>query len=1078
MAETYSVEAVLTAVDKGMSSTLNGLQKAINGLQKTSSAFDTVSQKSGSMFKSMLGANLVSSAIGSAVGSIKGSLGEMVGELNSSKKAWDTFDGNLSKLGWGKDQINEAKEAMQDYATKTIYSASDMASTFSQMAAIGRQDSGQLVEAMGGLAASAENPKQAMKSLSQQMVQALAKPKITWQDFRVMMEQAPAGMSAVAKEMGLSLNELITKIQAGQIKTEDFAEAFKRAGMSMQDMATSYKTIDQALDGLKETLANKLKPAFDALSKAGIKALEAIMNQLDKIDFKKLASGLEEVLNKIDFNAIVEKISSFVSTSVAKIKEFWQGFSNTSAIADFKKALSEVWEAIKKVASALSGGDMASFGERIGKGLSIASQAIQSFAKVVQSLSPEQIRAIASAFLAFKIAQKTTKLATDSLIGLRSAVSTTKNVFGGMQSATRVGTTLFGIARGSKAASSALYFMSETSTLAKVAVGGLNIFSKVGGWIGPAITAIVGFLGPVGLVIAAIVAIGAAFVVLWNKSEGFRNFFIGLWNGIVNVASSAWQKIQSAWSGLVEWFSNLWNSVKETASNAWNSFVEKTRPVIDAIKSAWNTISEFFSNLWSGIKQIASDVWNSFLEGARPIVEGLMNVWNALKDFFSALWNGIVSVATTVWNGIVEVVTPIVEAIKTAWNSLVEFFTNLWNSITEGSTTSWNGFVEFLTPIVETIKGLWNSFSEFMSTIWSGIVNVATTAWNSFQSVIETVWTGIQQFITSAIQVIQNVITTGMQIVQEVWNAVWTVFTTIVQTAWTVISTIISTVLNVIAGIINTVTSIIKGDWSVAWENIKGVAQTVWEGIKSVISTVINAISSIISTVLGTIKNTVTTIWNGIKDFISNTINNIKGIVINVANSLKDGFLNVLDSLKNGVSNAIEAVKSFFNRLWNIDLSGAGRAIMEGFLGGLKSMWGAVTDFVGGIASWIAAHKGPISYDRRLLIPAGQAIMGSFNTALMDGFEDVKSNVSGMADGIRSMFDDAGSRVSAMSNALQGDFSNNVSGTLSATYEVNQTKEPAIINLALGSNDFRAFVSDISNIQSKEERIRLKAQSL
>lgn len=998
MAETYSVEAVLTAVDKGMSSTLNGLQKAINGLQKTSSAFDTISNKSGSMFKSMLGANLVSSAVTSAFGSIKSSLGEMVGELNSSKKAWDTFDGNLSKLGWGKDQINEAKEAMQDYATKTIYSASDMASTFSQMAAIGRQDSGELVKAMGGLAASAENPKQAMKSLSQQMVQALAKPKLTWQDFRIMMEQSPAGMSAVAKEMGLSLNELITKIQAGQVKTDDFAEAFKRAGMSMQDMATSYKTIDQALDGLKETLANKLKPAFDALSKAGIKALEAIMNQLDKIDFKKLATGLEEVLNKIDFNAISEKIASFVSSSVAKIKEFWQGFSNTSAIADFKKALSEVWEAIKKVASALSGGDMASFGEKIGKGLSIASQAIQSFAKVVQSLSPEQIRAVASAFLAFKIAQKTTKLATDALVTLSSAVSTTKSVFGGLQSATRVGTALFGVARGSKAASSALYFMSETSTLAKVAVGGLNIFSKIGGWIGPAVTAIISFLGPVGLVIAAIIAIAGAFVFLWNKSEAFRNFFKGLWNGIVNVASSAWQKIQSAWSGLVEWFTNLWNSIKETAS----------------------------------------DVWNSFLEGARPIVEALMNVWNALTEFFSALWNGIVSLATTVWNGIVEVVT----------------------------------------PIIETIKGLWNGFSEFMSTIWTGIVEIATTAWNTLQPIVETVWTAIQQFITTAIQVIQNVITTGMQIVQEVWNAVWTVFTTIVQTVWTVISTIISTVLNVIAGIISVATALIQGNWSAAWEAVKGIAQTVWTGIQTVISTVINAISNIISTVLSAIQNTVTTIWNGIKDFVSNAINNIKDTVINVANSLKDGFLNVLDSLKSGVSSAIDAVKGFFDRLWNIDLSGAGRAIMEGFLNGLKAAWGAVTDFVGGIASWIAEHKGPISYDRRLLIPAGQAIMSGFNTALMGGFEYVKGNVSGMADGIRSMFDDAGSRVSAMSNALQGDFSNNVSGTLSATYEVNQTKEPAIINLALGSNDFRAFVSDISNIQSKEERIRLKASSL
>lgn len=993
MAETYSVEAVLTAVDKGMSSTLNGLQKAINGLQKTSSAFDTISNKSSSMFKSMLGANLVSSAIGSAVGSIKGSLGEMVGELNSSKKAWDTFDGNLSKLGWGKDQINQAKEAMQDYATKTIYSASDMASTFSQMAAIGREDSGQLVEAMGGLAASAENPKQAMKSLSQQMVQALAKPKITWQDFRIMMEQAPAGMSAVAKEMGLSLNELITKIQDGQIKTEDFAEAFKRAGMSMQGMATSYKTIDQALDGLKETLANKLKPAFDALSKAGIKALEAIMNQLDKIDFKKLATGLEEVLNKIDFNAIVEKIASFVSTSVAKIKEFWQGFSNTSAIADFKKALSEVWEAIKKVASALSGGDMASFGEKIGKGLSIASQAIQSFAKVVQSLSPDQIRAIASAFLAFKTAQRTTKLATDALIGLRGAVSATKYVFGGMVNAGNVGKALFGIARGSKAASSALYFMSETSTLAKIALGGLNILTKIGGWIMPVISAIGTFIsgimegsaiagafssawgtivavlsGPVGWIIGIVVALVAVFVLLWNKCEGFRNFFIGLWNGVVSVVSNA---------------------------------------------------------------------WNSFLEGARPIVEALMNVWNALTEFFSVLWNGIVSVATTVWNGIVEVVTPIIEAIKTAWNSLVEFFTNLWNSITE----------------------------------------VATTAWSTLQPIVETVWTSIQQFITSAIQVIQNVITTGMQIVQEVWNAVWTVFTTIVQTVWTVISTVISTVLNVIAGIINTVTSIIKGDWSGAWENIKGVAQTVWDGIKSVISTVINAIKDVISTVLGAIKNVVTTIWNGIKDFISNAINAIKDTVINVGNALKDGFMNAMNALKDGVMGAIDSVKGFFDQLWNIDLGAAGQAIMEGFLGGLKSMWGAVTDFVGGIASWIAEHKGPISYDRRLLTPAGQAIMVGFNTALMSGFEYVKSNVSGMADGIRSMFDDAGSRVSAMSNALQGDFSNNVSGTLSATYEVNQTKEPAIINLALGLNDFRAFVSDISNIQHKEERIRLKAKS-
>lgn len=59
---------------------------------------------------------------------------------------------------------------------------------------------------------------------------------------------------------------------------------------------------------------------------------------------------------------------------------------------------------------------------------------------------------------------------------------------------------------------------------------------------------------------------------------------------------------------------------------------------------------------------------------------------------------------------------------------------------------------------------------------------------------------------------------------------------------------------------------------------------------------------------------------------------------------------------------------------------------------------GAITGFVGGIADWIRKHKGPISYDRVLLKPAGKVIMQGFNNSLMDGFKEVKSNVSGMAD--------------------------------------------------------------------------------
>lgn len=286
MAESFSVKAILSAQDRGFTSAFKSAMGTVSNLKST--------------LTSGIGFGIMAGIGQKAFGAVTSSIGGMVSELNSSSAAWKTFNGNMSMVGKGADEIASVKKELQEFAEDTIYSASDMASTYAQLSAVGIKSTNKLVRGFGGLAAAAENPKQAMKTLSQQATQMAAKPTVAWADFKLMIEQTPAGISAVAKEMGMTTTELVQNVQDGKIATEDFFDAIAKVGTNdaFTKLATEYKTVDQAMDGLTETVSNKLAPSFDVLSGRAIKSLDGIINKIGDLDGDAIAGKLTGFLDK------------------------------------------------------------------------------------------------------------------------------------------------------------------------------------------------------------------------------------------------------------------------------------------------------------------------------------------------------------------------------------------------------------------------------------------------------------------------------------------------------------------------------------------------------------------------------------------------------------------------------------------------------------------------------------------------------------------------------------------------------------------------------------------------------------
>lgn len=296
--------------------------------------------------------------------------------------------------------------------------------------------------------------------------------------------------------------------------------------------------------------------------------------------------------------------------------------------------------------------------------------------------------------------------------------------------------------------------------------------------------------------------------------------------------------------------------------------------------------------------------------------------------------------------------------------------------------------IPLLTPIISTLVGALVPAIQGILTVVTTVIQAITPAIQGVQPVV----TAVVAAITAVIQALMPVISQISSLITDVVAAITPVIqgleplvTTVVQAITSVIQALVP-VIQALAPLVSTIISVIVGFISSTLlptiQAMLPFIQGIIGGITMVVRGIVNMIQGVINLVTGIINGNWSQAWNGFRQIVYGAVQGVLGFIGGIGSAI------------------IGAFAGAGTWLWH-----AGASIINGLLNGLKSAFGRVKSFVSGIGDWIVRHKGPLSYDKVMLKPAGLAIMQGFDKSLRQGWKDVQRTVNGMNAQINGGFD-------------------------------------------------------------------------
>lgn len=739
MAESRSVRAVLSAVDKGFTSTIRSAQSAVQSL--------------GERIKSGFAFGVITRAGEKAFDALATGARDLIGELNSSANAWATFEGNLSMLGKSADEIAAAKKELQKFAQDTVYNSSDMATTFSQLAAVGVENTEKLVKGFGGLAAAAENPQQAMKTLSTQATQMAAKPKVAWEDFKLMLEQSPAGIAAVARAMGKTTAELVADVQDGNVATKDFLATIAEVGTNEEftKLATKAKTMGQALDGAKEMIANKLMPAFHVLSEAGISAIDSIAAKLDGIDAQGLADKLSGALDKVlqYWRALRESFAGV-------------GAALSGAFGALGRALLDVAKSVTGITNQADALDaFRAICEKVAGAIKAVAGFVQKNAKAIAQLAPAALGAV-GAFKAFgflrtfnpfarfeenadsaldgvtKSAGKNKSIIANLLKSLGGAL---KNIFSGL------GTAAAGLGKGLGDA-----FTGLGKTLTGLGKGASTAFQGLGKALKVAKPANILALG------VAIGVVVSALALLASQGGGVASIVKGIGDAIGTVVAAVITALSGALLTLAPVLPVITKALAELS------------PLITALGAAFATVAaaigEAVAVIAEGITPIVEIIAGAVAEIGAILSDMIVGVVQAIAPFLPAITQMVTQITSVIANAIVSVV----QAMAPYFPEIQKMVTATVQGI-EAICGAFTALVQQIAPIIESVANVIKALGDTIANIFQGIGDLIAGVGEAIGAVIEGIGSAIADVIDAISGGFEKVLNGIASLIDSIGNA-------------------------------------------------------------------------------------------------------------------------------------------------------------------------------------------------------------------------------------------------------------------------------------------------------------------